>query len=100
MRLMDCKIDELDSIIKDKVIVPYGSGAWLAGMEINEFLPYKDNVEYVVDTIQSKECYIFGRRYSTKSPAFLRQEKRNIVVLLTSPIYQYEMVKEFKMTGF
>ena len=96
MRLIDCSMDELDLIIKDKVIVPYGSGAWLAGMEINEFLPYKENVEYVIDQKEKRVCYIFGRRYSTKAPAFLKKEKRNIVVVLTSPIYQYEMVKELK----
>ncbi len=87
--------NEVGKTLKNKRIIPFGAGAWLRAIECAVIEPFRDNIEYVVDNNPTKEAELFGRMVPTYSPEKI-EEETEAVVLLTSPIYMYDMYLQLK----
>lgn len=97
MRALNLKINELDTFLEGKKIVPFGMGAWLKALEIPEMERHFSQIAYVIDSnAKNATANINYRGYKVFKPDVLKKEKEDVVVILCSPIYQLEMFEQLE----
>lgn len=100
MKTIDISIDQLHMLFKGKRIIPFGGGAWLKALEIPEIEPFQCDIAYVIDTFSNnKKVKIFSKDYFVYRPERLIEEVGQIVVILCSPIYQFDMYSRLESMG-
>ncbi len=90
MKLYNCPLNRIKEVFGTKKIVFFGCGSWLRQIEYTEFEDLKDRYAYVIDNSHRGNVVVSGKSLDIYPVSELRKEHECIVVL-TSPIYQYEM---------
>ncbi len=91
IKLHNCTITDAKDKFSNKKIVPFGLGAWFNFLQYTALRDCADSVAYIIDNKPDGKTACFaGKDLSVYSPEKLREEK-NCVVLLTSPVYMYDM---------
>ncbi|MCR5329925.1 MAG: hypothetical protein K6E62_01900 [Lachnospiraceae bacterium] len=90
MKLYNCSLNSIKEVFETKRIVFFGCGSWLKQIEYTEFEELKDQFAYVIDNAPCGDVVISGKCLNVYPVDKLKEEQECIVVL-TSPIYQYEM---------
>lgn len=90
MRMLNCTLDEAKDRLKSKKIVFFGGGSWIQSIDNTELMDLKNQFAYVIDN-KTKDCIKLGDRIlNVYNPEKIRNEK-DIVIILTSPVYMYDM---------
>ncbi len=74
-------------------IVFFGSGRWLKIIDYTELMKLEHNFSYVVDNNYVGQISIANKKMDVYKPIKLKEEEKCVVVL-TSPVYGYEMYKQ------
>lgn len=98
MKLLNCRLDEANRIFGNRRIVFFGQGSWLKSIDYTELMELQENFLYVVDNNPSGEVKLDNQILKSYSPEKLRSE-REIVIILTSPIYMYDMYNQLVNMG-
>ncbi len=93
MKLKNCRLDEASKQFKDKKIIFFGKGSWLKSVEYSPLMELESNFLYIVDNNPQGDVTIGHRLLNTYTPDKLNHEK-NVVIILTSPIYMYDMYNQ------
>lgn len=90
MKLLNCKLEEVKFKLKDKKIVFFGAGSWIKSIDYSELMALKEQFAYVVDNNTSGKISLGDMLLDVLFPSVLQSEE-NVVVILTSPVYMYDM---------
>lgn len=95
MKFYNKNIHDLIATVGNKRIVFFGSGSWLQMIDHTELMQLKDQFMYVVDNGSLKTVKLGEKELSIYKPEILKEEEE-CVVILTSPVYMYEMHCQLK----
>ena len=91
MKLYNCPLSDIGLRLGGRKIVFFGRGSWLKQIEHSELEALRDQFGYIIDNAScNEEIILSGKKLQVYSPDRLREEN-DCVVILTSPVYQYEM---------
>lgn len=93
MRGIFCRVDELNKYIGSKKIVLFGAGGWLRALECEIMSAYKNQISYIIDNKATGNVLLFGCEKRVCRPEVVKNET-NCVIMLTSPIYMYDMYNQ------
>ena len=98
MRLLNCKLTELSKYFGKNKIVFFGCGSWLNSINYTEFMSLKHKFAYVIDNKQYGDVRLGDVELPVHLPSKL-QEEQNCDVILTSPVYMYDMYQQLERMG-
>lgn len=91
MRFFNCSIQEAAQRFEGKKIIPFGLGAWFNFLQYTELSALDSQFVYAVDN-NPKSCSVqFCKRGLPVQRTDALLNEKNSVVLLTSPVYMYDM---------
>lgn len=93
--LKNCNLIEAEKKLKGKRIVLFGAGSWLNTIDYTRFMNLADQFAYVIDNNPKGNVVLGKVELEVKSPDYLYMEN-DCVVLLTSPVYMYDMYCQLK----
>ncbi len=98
MRFFNCSIDEAIGKFRLKKIVFFGCGSWLNTINFSGFMALKNNFNYAIDNKYTGIVCLGEKKLEVLPPSVLKDEK-DCIVILTSPVYMYDMYCQLKDLG-
>ncbi len=90
MKLVNCSPRDFIKNYRDYRIIFFGAGSWLTTVNYTDLMELEPNFTYVVDNNPWGEVTLGNRSLKVFLPSKLAEESK-CVVLITSPVYGYEM---------
>ena len=90
MKLLNCSLQEVEKRFVNRKIVFFGCGSWLQAINYTDLMKLKKQFAYVIDNGVREKVDLGGIQLSVYSPQKIMEEL-NCVIILTSPIYMYDM---------
>ena len=91
MKFFNCSLYEVKRKFANKRIVFFGCGSWLAAVHHTELMELQNNFAYGIDNNYKIKEFTVGNICLPVFPPEKLKEEKDCVVILTSPIYAYEM---------
>ena len=98
MKLLNCSLSEFNNSFSPKKIMFFGNGSWLKVIYGTELMDLNQYFSYVVDNNYSGKTVIGDITLEVYPPKKLLEEK-DCIIILTSPIYMYDMYKQLIEMG-
>jgi len=95
MRLLNCSLQNIEREWGNKKIIFFGAGSWLNTVKHTEVMKYKNCFLCVIDNGKRGKISLEDIELDIVSPEYLIG-KTDIIVVLTSPLYMYDMYIQLK----
>lgn len=95
MRLLNCSLNDCSKIFGGRKIVFFGCGSWLQIINHTPIMEYSSDFLFAIDNGNLKKVSLGGIELDVKQPQAITG-MTSIVVVLTSPVYMYDMFIQLK----